>query len=663
VNALNNPSRHVFTTSNGGATWSDISGVPGGGLNNLPDLPLYSVVIDPSTTPHTIIVSGDGGVFQTADQGLTWQRLGLGLPNVQMRMLALDSGVSPELLRVGSWGRSAFELAAPTGPVVQVNTNPNFGTVCLGSNPTTLLQLFNVGTQDLHISSITRISGSSDFSLVSGPATPVTILPGEELDFTIQFKPTAASLGAETAVFQINSDDSINSAQQVTYTGTSGVAKAGVVIANSGNFGNVCTGSFADLNLTVTNSGTCNLNISAISSSNPDFKTASVNAFPLVVQAGGSLAVPIRYQPAAFTLSGPETGTITVSTSDPTNATIGVPVSGSSPPPKIALTGGGGFGNVCGGSNAQQTIGVNNVGACDLKVTSASVSCPDFTIQNNPFPNVISHDFGLSLTTKFTPQSGGPKSCTLTINSNDPTNPIVTQTLTATTPAVAIDVAPDQNFPATVVQNLGACTSQNPLPISNKGICNLTVNSVSVGGTNGSDFGLAGLPSSPIIVQPGHTVGDGSLKSVFAPTVVSRARQGTVTVNYENDPITHATTAVTRNWCGEGADTGARVLVTAGGVPLATVDQIQLHRLDSNRLGISVDNATKVPLQPAVIQAAPCASFQYHREWGGVSNPQQLTAGDYQVTVTATVNGKKAKNTVSFTLNTCSFNQSIVVNF
>jgi hypothetical protein len=107
---------------------------------------------------------------------------------------------------------------------------------------------------------------------------------------------------------------------------------------------------------------------------------------------------------------------------------------------------------------------------------------------------------------------------------------------------------------------------------------------------------------------------------------------------------------------------GARVLVTAGGVPLATVSKIQLHRLGSNRKGISIDKVNNATLQ-TVSQTAPCASFQFHREWGGVTNPIQLTAGDYQITVDATVNGKKRSQTISVTLGTCDFNQNIVVAF
>ena len=72
---------------------------------------MYSVVIDSNSTPHPIIVAGDGGVFESVNRGQTWHKLGGGLPNVRMMMLALDSSAKPPLLRVASWGRGAFELA------------------------------------------------------------------------------------------------------------------------------------------------------------------------------------------------------------------------------------------------------------------------------------------------------------------------------------------------------------------------------------------------------------------------------------------------------------------------------------------------------------------------------------------------------------------------
>jgi hypothetical protein len=54
---------------------------------------------------------------------------------------------------------------------------------------------------------------------------------------------------------------------------------------------------------------------------------------------------------------------------------------------------------------------------------------------------------------------------------------------------------------------------------------------------------------------------------------------------------------------------------------------------------------------------------QYHREYGTVSNPIQLLPGSYQVTVSATVNGKKQSLTIGFDVSTCTFNPNIIVQF
>jgi uncharacterized repeat protein (TIGR01451 family) len=101
--APGSPTRHVFRTTDNGANWDDISG-------NLPDLPLHSVVIHSSASSYTIIVASDASVLRTANLGSTWEVLGVGFPMVDATSLALDAEISPPLLRVGTYGRSVFEL-------------------------------------------------------------------------------------------------------------------------------------------------------------------------------------------------------------------------------------------------------------------------------------------------------------------------------------------------------------------------------------------------------------------------------------------------------------------------------------------------------------------------------------------------------------------------
>lgn len=328
------PTQHVFLTTNNGGSWSDVSGTTGG-AENLPDLPLHSVVIDPGTAPATIIVSSDAAVMRTADLGNTWQVLGVGLPTVFGSELALDTSATPSLLRVGTYGRSAFQLTAASGPLLAINANLAFSGLCPGDSSTAIAQLFNVGSTNLVVTSFNRVPGSStDFTIVSGPTTPVTIQPGEEVDYTIKFQPTLADTGHnQTATFQINSTDSFQPTRFLAASGTTGAPQ--IKLSGSTGFGNACVGSFVDLPLTISNAGSCTLSVKSINSSSSEFGTGSVLSFPLTIQAGDSLQVPIRFQPTIF---GVKSASIGVSSDDPADAAATVAVSGNAPRPRETNT-------------------------------------------------------------------------------------------------------------------------------------------------------------------------------------------------------------------------------------------------------------------------------------------------------------------------------------
>jgi hypothetical protein len=215
-----------------------------------------------------------------------------------------------------------------------------------------------------------------------------------------------------------------------------------------------------------------------------------------------------------------------------------------------------------------------------------------------------------------------------------------------------------------VIQSVGACSSPEPVPVSNTGTCPLHITNFTIS-QNAAEYSIAAVPSFPIILEPGHIAGEGDLANVFAPDTLDRARQGQVSVTYVSEPILGTTTTVQRELCGEGVRTGARVLVTHGGVPLPVVKKLQLQRINANRnknLLDSVDNVQDVPLS-TFVPASPCGPMQYHREYGTVSNPIQLPPGSYQVSVQARIDGKIRSKVIGFDVTTCDFNPTIVVNF
>ena len=119
---LPNLTGHVFETTDGGATWADIGGTVHDLQQMIPDTPVYGVVIDPNSTGPGVIVATDFGVLRTIDGGKTWQVLGTGLPHVLVNSLQLDSSTGPSLLKVGTFGRSAWQLALVDDPTAKVTS-------------------------------------------------------------------------------------------------------------------------------------------------------------------------------------------------------------------------------------------------------------------------------------------------------------------------------------------------------------------------------------------------------------------------------------------------------------------------------------------------------------------------------------------------------------
>jgi len=139
------PTRHVFRSTDNGVSWADLSGTDGIATDRLPDLPTHSVVIDPGTTPHGIIVSNDAGVLRSADDGASWQVLGVGLPVVDAVQLQIDTAATPTLLRVGTYGRSSFELTGAVSADLSITKAATPASVAAGANLTYSLLATNQG--------------------------------------------------------------------------------------------------------------------------------------------------------------------------------------------------------------------------------------------------------------------------------------------------------------------------------------------------------------------------------------------------------------------------------------------------------------------------------------------------------------------------------------
>jgi hypothetical protein len=232
--------------------------------------------------------------------------------------IASNDPVTPNLDvdATGTGGIAALETVIPD--------NGDFGNVCLGSFVDELLTINNSGTCPLLISDITASPG---FLAPSVLAYPLRVDSGDSIDVVVRFQPS--NPGSTPGTITIVSNDPA-SPDVVVVKGAAPAPKANVIIANTGDFGEVRLGKFTDRDLVINNRGPCPLSVTGIVSAAPVvFVTPQVVSFPLTVDGGDSIAVPIRFQP---TNRGSAASTLTILSNDPSSPAV-VNVSGTAWPP------------------------------------------------------------------------------------------------------------------------------------------------------------------------------------------------------------------------------------------------------------------------------------------------------------------------------------------
>jgi Abnormal spindle-like microcephaly-assoc'd, ASPM-SPD-2-Hydin len=135
-----------------------------------------------------------------------------------------------------------FKVAPGVGRVVTAIANAgSFGDTCAGSFADEQLTIDNGGTGQLLISGI--VSSSADFLAPSVLSYPIKLGVGDSVEVTIRFEPT--SPGPKSGTITVLSNDPAGP-HHVPVSGVGLAPRLSLVIADSGNFGRVCVGSFAD---------------------------------------------------------------------------------------------------------------------------------------------------------------------------------------------------------------------------------------------------------------------------------------------------------------------------------------------------------------------------------------------------------------------------------
>jgi uncharacterized repeat protein (TIGR01451 family) len=205
---------HVFATTDGGASWTDISG-------NLPDAPVNSLILDPST-PNLLYAGTDVGTFVTTDHGHHWVPLSSGLPVTSVWQLSFDP--SHRQLAAGTHGRGAYTTSDPTAlPALVVSKSDTGAPVGPASDIAYTIKVRNLGNAAATGVSITDpipanstfVSASDGGTLSSGKAvwSGLTVPAGgtKSVTLTVRISPSLSS--SVKAI--VNDHITVTSAQNV----------------------------------------------------------------------------------------------------------------------------------------------------------------------------------------------------------------------------------------------------------------------------------------------------------------------------------------------------------------------------------------------------------------------------------------------------------------
>lgn len=442
-----------------------------------------------------------------------------------------------------STGSSSQQKQQQTSSLSLNTTTLAFTSVSAGSSETLPLVAQNVGSTDITINSV-AISAQS-FSLLS-PTLPLTIPAGQSTQLTVQFAPNTS--GTFSATMSVASDAS-NSVPSVTLTGTGTgtTTTAGQLTPSqtSESFGSVTVGSQQSQNISITNTGGSNVDISQASVTGAGFQLSGITV-PLTLTPAQSTTLTVTFAPQT---AASVTGTLTIA-SDASNSSLAIPLSGNgispgdlSPSPSSLS-----FNGVTVGSNRQLSETITNTGESSVTISQVSISGTGFSLSGLTAPTTLTAGSTVTFDVTFTPTTAGTASGTVTITSTA-SNPSLTIPISGTGTAASgtLTASPATLAIGSVVVGTSS-TGSGSLAASGSSV------TVTAASSNNPAFTISGL-SLPVTIAAGNSV---SYTVVFAPsstgstsatlTFTSNAQPTSITQTVTGTGTAAPTYSVSLNW-------------------------------------------------------------------------------------------------------------------
>ncbi len=320
-----------------------------------------------------LVLSGPGDVELAAGDVATWK----------ITYAPTDEAPDVATLRIGHNLPIGGAIAVPVSTAGQVATllaDPaviDFGVVAPGADATTELVLRNVGSQSVSVVTVVLdASGSPDFQVLDAPSE--TIAPGDDATVVVAYAPVGRDIDEGTL--------------RVVTSGALGHILVPVIGREIGpavqaapvdlDFGQIALDREAVQSVALTNIGSGTLTLDDVALSD-DLDGAVwvggavVAALPVELAAGETAWLDVGFAPDGTTAIGPVGGEVLVSSDDPTQPTLSLPVVGYAGAPIMEVSPlDVAFGEIGPGVEAKRTVTVSNVGQATLEVTSVELDAP-----------------------------------------------------------------------------------------------------------------------------------------------------------------------------------------------------------------------------------------------------------------------------------------------
>ncbi|OGG02314.1 MAG: hypothetical protein A3F83_07960 [Candidatus Glassbacteria bacterium RIFCSPLOWO2_12_FULL_58_11] len=441
----------------------------------------------------------------------------------------------------------------PPEPDISLSTAAlDLGSVTLGGSGGGTFSITNQGTADLVVSSI--VSDNAEFSI--SPAA-VTLAAGASQIVTVSFSPAAAGLRSATVTIASNDPDQPSAGVSLSGTGLLPAMPDIFLSTAALDLGSVTLGGSGGGSFSITNQGTADLVVSAVTSDNAEF---SVSPAAATLASGGSQTVTVTFSPAA---TGLRSTTVTIASNDPDQPSAGVSLSGTGllpAEPDIAISSAApDLGSVTLGGSGSGAFTITNQGTADLVVSSIVSDNAEFSIS----PAAVTLAAGQSQTVivSFSPAAEGLRGATVTIASNDPDQPSRSVSLSgsgllppepdssndADSPTIGLTVEEEVVPPLSPELKITSGALVNQSEAKTAGLLgNLDFGRVAVGGRQTIDLNVSNTGTAPLIIEKCYFENDSLVFTVNAEVkTIQPGAAGNISLSFSPLDEQHYSTALT----------------------------------------------------------------------------------------------------------------------